>query len=85
MHPTDRDQNTNLYIAEYIWKRIPYFSGIQRSLMPKIAERMKSQRFKASEYIIKEGDEGDRMFVLMRGKAEVFINGRYIAAIYDHK
>lgn len=25
------------------------------------------------------------MFVLMRGKAEVFINGKYIAAIYDHK
>jgi CRP-like cAMP-binding protein len=81
LNPVERDPNTNLYIGEYLWKKITYFSLIERSIMPKLAEVMIPKVYNEFEHIIKEGDEGDRMFILMKGKADVYIKDRYIASI----
>lgn len=41
--------------------------------------------FKKDQVIIKEGDEGDRMYVLLKGKAGVLIKDHIVAFINENK
>lgn len=53
--------------------------------MPQIASRMTHCFFKKDELIIKQGDDGDRMYVLLKGKAGVLVKDNIVAYISENK
>ena len=69
-----RNHDENILIAYYLINKIGYFSyKLERILMPNLAAKLKSKEYKAGETIIKTGEEGDCMFIMFKGIADVLI------------
>ena len=56
-------------------KAIPMMSELDDDLVAALAQRMQSEAVGAGHLIVKEGDEGDRFYVIARGKCEVHTSG----------
>ncbi len=52
-------------------KRIPLFSDLNYQQLMRILEIIDVKSFKAGEEVIREGDKGAEMFILLQGKAQV--------------
>jgi putative ABC transport system ATP-binding protein len=50
------------------------FAGLNVDALTKIAEKMSFERFPAGTVIIRQGDEGDKFYVLRRGQVDVYID-----------
>jgi len=55
-------------------KRIPLFSDLDYQQLMKILEIIEVKSFNAEELVIREGEKGDQMFILLQGKAQVLKN-----------
>jgi hypothetical protein len=54
-----------------VCKNAPVFQGLDNAELDKLAELMKNQSYQPAEIIINEGEEGDKMFVILEGEATV--------------
>jgi len=50
------------------------FSGLTPSTLANVAEKMSLERFPAGAVIVRQGDVGDKLYLIRRGKVEVFID-----------
>ncbi len=50
------------------------FAGLTVDALTKVAENMSFERFEPGTTIIRQGDEGDRFYLLRRGQVDVFID-----------
>ena len=55
---------------------IPMFSGLGAAPLEELAARLESVRRSAGEVIIRQGDRGDRFFVIDQGEVEVYEDGK---------
>jgi CRP-like cAMP-binding protein len=53
-------------------KRVPLFVTVSDEELDNIANHLKQERFPAGEVIIHEGDEGDKFYIIERGKVTVW-------------
>ena len=51
--------------------RLPVFEDLDPALLDVLAEAFVTEQFAADRYVIHEGDEGDRFYVIARGRVEV--------------
>ena len=61
-----RDRRRNML------RRVPLFVSVSDEELDNIANHLKQERFPAGEVIIREGDAGDKFYILERGKASVW-------------
>jgi putative ABC transport system ATP-binding protein len=69
-------------VCEFLM-RCPVFGGVTPSTLSDMADRMAVQAFEAGAVVIRQGDPGDRFYVIRRGRAEVVIDdgeGRRVVA-----
>lgn len=59
---------------------IPIFSPLPPAAIERLAASLESQRFKAGQEIIREGETGDRFYVLTEGEVEVEADGKPVGA-----
>ncbi|WP_373479305.1 cyclic nucleotide-binding domain-containing protein [Geminocystis sp.] len=45
---------------------------------------LKTQEFKAGEVIFKAADKGDKMFALMKGEVELWLDNKVVETIHEH-
>lgn len=64
---------TNL-ICEFLWK-CPVFSHQSPSELTEIAQKMQYEKHPAREVIFRQGDEGDKFYLIREGQVEVLIDG----------
>ncbi len=50
------------------------FAGLNVDALTKVAEKMSFERFAPGSIIIRQGEEGDKFYLLRRGVVDVFIN-----------
>ena len=50
---------------------IPVFEAVDRALLEGVAKAFVTEQFAAERVVIREGDEGDRFYVIARGRLEV--------------
>jgi CRP-like cAMP-binding protein len=62
----DRDRVRNLL------RRVPLFVSVTDEELDNIANHLKQERFPAGEVVIREGEVGDKFYILERGKASVW-------------
>ena len=60
---------------EALLREVPFLSPLSGDELEQAAERMVRQRFRAGEIVIRQGDQGDRFYVIERGVAEVVVAG----------
>ncbi|MBB6634841.1 ATP-binding cassette domain-containing protein [Cohnella thailandensis] len=53
--------------------RLPFFGGLPESALREISGLFATERFEAGERIMEQGDEGDKFYILARGKVEVAV------------
>lgn len=56
-------------------RKIPMFSCLDQSETAAIANRFQTQNFGIGEYLICEGQPGDKLYIVVEGKLEVFTGG----------
>jgi len=56
-------------------RAIPMMAELDEALVEAVAQRMKSEPMEPGQLIVKEGDEGDRFYVVAKGKVEVHTAG----------
>jgi uncharacterized membrane protein len=53
--------------------RVPLFKGLSEAERQSLAQRLVERRFQTGELIFSKGDKGSAMFLVLSGKAEVFL------------
>ena len=58
-------------------RKIAMFYELEEGLLLALAQRMKSETIKAGQVVVKEGDKGDKFYVIAQGKVEVHTEGQH--------
>ncbi len=58
-------------------REIPFFSGLEAQDLSAIVQVGDRVKFEAGTPIVEVGDQGDAMYVILSGSAEVEVGGRY--------
>jgi len=66
----ERDPRAN---AEDALRSMPYFQGLDGTLLQTLATQFVTERFEAGEIVFHEGDPGDRFYVVVRGQLDVIM------------
>jgi len=67
-----------------ILKAIPFFAQLGDEDLRAIGEKVQMQYFGPGQVIFEEGDYGEEMYVIKRGKVEVVRDYSIIAELSDH-
>lgn len=63
--------------------KIPFFSAIPKSRYVQLADKCKIESFLAKQVIFREGDIGDRFYIISYGAVDVTKNGRHIVTLRE--
>ena len=67
-----------------ILKQIPFFAQLSEEDLKAIGEKVQMQYFGPNQVIFEQGDYGEEMYVIKRGKVEVVRDFSVIAELSDH-
>lgn len=59
-------------ICEFL-RRVPLFSGLTSNKLTEVADKMNLEHFKPGETLLRQGETGDRFYLIRRGEAEVSV------------
>ena len=62
----------SVILSEFL-TRCPVFSGLDSGSISELAGKMQQERFDAGETVVRQGDAGDKFFVIRSGSAEVVV------------
>ena len=63
----------SIIICEFL-RRCAAFSALTPDMLEEIAERMSLEQFVAGQFIIRQGEEGDKFYLIREGSVDVFLN-----------
>jgi len=69
------DHDSTLGRTAELLSRIPLFSGIDRGRLKLLAFTSEPVSFNAGQVVFRQGDVGDRAFIILRGEVEVVLHG----------
>ena len=69
-----------MVICEFL-ARCPIFSGLAPDTLSNLAQQMKGERHASGTTLIRQGDPGDKFYVIRHGHAEVSADGRRLATL----
>jgi putative ABC transport system ATP-binding protein len=67
---TDIDVEDSMATCEFL-SRIDVLSKLPPATLAELSQKMLEERFPAGSWIIRQGNEGDKLYLLKKGKAEV--------------
>jgi putative ABC transport system ATP-binding protein len=70
---SDLAVNQAVQICEFL-KKSPVFAALSPAELLNVAERMKQEEFSANTRIIREGEEGDKFYIIGSGNVDVHVN-----------
>jgi putative ABC transport system ATP-binding protein len=59
-------------ICEFL-RRVPLFSGLLPNTLTEVADKMALEEFPAGEIVLRQGDPGDKFYLIRSGEAEVLV------------
>jgi hypothetical protein len=69
--PTGLQNEVSLFLKREILEKIPLFKGIDDRFLREMSLHLRPLIFIPGDYVFKEGDKGNEMFFVIRGKLEV--------------
>ncbi len=76
---SDVEVQRTLYICQFI-KNCPIFQGMSLGDLTDVAQHMELQRFTSGAEIIRQGDVGDRFYLIYRGSVSVCVSKNGLAS-----
>ena len=62
-------------------RALPFFRGLEPTELDRVARRLETVRVRAGDAVVREGEPGDRYYVIRQGQAEVTIGGRALGRL----
>ncbi|MNI28524.1 Cyclic nucleotide-gated potassium channel [compost metagenome] len=65
--------------AQVEWNRIgqlPFFHGLEPAAQQEISRLFVTEKFESGARIVEQGDEGDKFYIIVRGKVDVIVHLR---------
>jgi putative ABC transport system ATP-binding protein len=59
-------------ICEFL-RRVPLFSALMPDVLSAVADQMELEEFKPGDQVIRQGDPGDKFYLIRSGEADVFV------------
>jgi putative ABC transport system ATP-binding protein len=59
-------------ICEFL-RRVPLFSALMPDVLSAVADQMELEEFKPGDVVIRQGDPGDKFYLIRSGEADVFV------------
>ena len=56
-------------------RRIPLFANLEGEALDAVADRFMLERYAAGQVVVRQGDPGDKLYTISRGKLDVLVNG----------
>lgn len=66
-------------------KGVRLFKSLSSQKMNLIANKVKLENFKNGEKIIKEGEDGSKLYIIKQGKADIYVKGNYIRTLNENE
>src|SRR6185312_1520915 len=70
-----REQDMRADLIRFL-RRVPFFSGLPEELLQEVAPRLKQVELKNGDVLLRQGDPGDCLYVLMDGRVEARLEQR---------
>ena len=61
--------------------KLPFFKGLDPTELDRIVPRLVAVRVSAGEAVFREGDPGDRYYLIREGEAQVWVGGKVVAEL----
>lgn len=81
MFPSTLQTDICLHIHDTLFKENSAFRTAVPSCKRSLATKLKVQHFLPRQYVIKQGDEVDKVFFILKGIVDVVVDGKTILAI----
>jgi len=79
--PDNIKAEVNLVLSEKIIKKIPLFEGGEPGYIKLLCSKLYFHIFTPGEWIFKEGEVGEEMYILSRGAVDIYSNGTCIRTL----
>lgn len=79
-YTSDLDESINL---EPYLEKVPLFSLLDESQKVIILTKSKKKRYASGEIVVKEGEEGNSLFIVLKGELNVFINNNLVGILKE--
>ena len=66
-------------------KHVRLFGSLTSEKLGLISTKVKFESFKVGEKIIKEGDDGTKLYIIKSGKADITVKGNYIRTLNENE
>lgn len=66
-------------------KHVPLFKSLSNNKMNMIANKVKILKFSNENKVITQGEDGSILYILKKGKADIFINNEYIRTLNENE
>ena len=74
LNPEKKEKITSTLNYLRLMKSIPLFRELDSSLINLLAGKMQKEEFKQGDKIIKQGDEGDKFYIILEGDCDVHVD-----------
>ncbi|WP_240418108.1 ABC transporter transmembrane domain-containing protein [Paenibacillus periandrae] len=61
------------HVQEDRLQKLPFFQGIEQEALARISQLFVAEKFDAGETVVKQGDQGDKFYLIVRGKVKIII------------
>ncbi len=66
-------------------KNVPIFKNFTESKYEEILKKLKIEKIKKASYLIKEGEEGNKFYIIKKGAFDVHIGGKYMRTLNENE
>jgi len=81
--PAGLQNEVSVYLKREILEKIPLFSGVSDEFLKDVSLHMRPIVCVPDEFVFREGDYGNEMFFVIRGKLKVVTGGNEISVLTD--
>ena len=77
-----------LIYKESLIHAVPLFNTLEQQHVELLSQNVKMMNFKKDDYLIRQGEEGDKLYIISKGSAKVFIDTddgeKEVAIVHEH-
>lgn len=78
----------SIVYKEALIHSVPLFNTLNQEYIEVLARNVKIKNFKKDEYLIRQGEDGDELFIISHGSAKILINTedgeKEVAEVFEH-
>lgn len=81
--PNSLQDELNLFMRIKLIKKVHIFEGLSDQCLKLVAKKLEQKDFTPNSLIIKQGEKGDKMFIIAHGNVEVISNEHIIGRLQE--